>query len=384
MSYELLLPKKTMIGKGAVEKALPVWKNYGDRVFIVSDPGMKRLGNAQMLQDLLEQEGMKGILYSEICGEPTDEMIEEGFRLYKEEKCDHLIGFGGGSAIDAAKAIGALVTNGGCINDYMGKSIEKELPHLTAIPTTAGTGSEATQFTIINNTKDKVKMLLQGAALMPSLAVIDPRFTMTLPPAITASTGLDAFCHAVEAYTSRKATPLSDTFALSAYRRILKNLPAAYQDGNNAAAREEMAIAAFEAGIAFNNSSVTVVHGMSRPIGALFHIPHGTANAMLAEKCFTYVSDGTPERFGALYKVARPEENSRDIREAAGKFPEIVRELCVVCEIPTLAQYGIDKEEFMSCLEKMVHDAMESGSPQNTGKELLAEDLITIYRSLWN
>src|SRR5699024_773827 len=145
------------------------------------------------------------------------------------------------------------------------------------IPTTAGTGSEATQFTIITDTKNNVKMLLKGESFMPDLAVIDPAYTMTAPPGVTAATGLEALTRAIEAYTSRNAQPLTDIFAVSAVRRIFANLPAACEDGSNLVARKEMSLAALEAGIAFNNSSVTIVHGMSRPIGALFHVPHGTS-----------------------------------------------------------------------------------------------------------
>lgn len=383
MAYELLLPKRTLVGEGAVERALPLWKKIGRKVLLVTDPGMVKLGNAKRLQSLLECEGLEVTLYAEISGEPTDKMIEAGLKCYREAGCEHLIGLGGGSALDAMKAIGALVTNGGSIRDYNGRKITNAAPHMSAIPTTAGTGSEATQFTVINDTLHQVKMLLSGPVLLPELAVIDPRFTLSLPPAITASTGMDAFTHAVEAYTSRKATALSDTFARSAYRRIVTYLPAAYQDGSNQKAREEMAIAAFEAGIAFNNSSVTVVHGLSRPIGALFHVPHGISNAMLDEKCFSYVLDGAEERFAELASTAGAAAGEDDTQTAAGKFLNVVRNLCEICKIPTLSEYGINRDEFYTNIDKMAQDAWDSGSPQNTRKVLTKEDIIKIYKSLW-
>ena len=226
-------------------------------------------------------------------------------------------------------------------------------------------------------------MLLKGTVLIPQLAVVDPRFTLSVPPKITASTGLDAFTHAAEAYTSRRANSLSDTFALSAIKRIVKYLPAAYQNGSDVKAREEMAIGALEAGIAFNNASVTVVHGMSRPIGALFHVPHGTSNAMLDEACFAYVLDGNYKKFGDLARAvgaARPEDEDE---AAARKFLDVVRSLCETCHIPTLAEYGIDKEQFFARMDKMADDALESGSPANTAKELTKADILAIYRSLW-
>ena len=216
-------------------------------------------------------------------------MNSKELECYRSNGCDFLIALGGGSPIDAMKAIGSVVSNGGCINDYYGKIIDKPTPPMIAVPTTSGTGSEATQFTIITNTQADIKMLLKGAVLMPDLAIDDPAFTLTAPQSVTAATGLDALCHAAEAYTSRMAQPLTDEFALSAVKRIFKYLPICYNEGQNIKAREQMSLAALEAGIAFNNASVTIIHGMSRPIGALFHVPHGISNAMLMYECFSYV-----------------------------------------------------------------------------------------------
>ncbi|MFR5601075.1 MAG: iron-containing alcohol dehydrogenase [Lachnospiraceae bacterium] len=383
MAFQFLMPAKILVGEGALDQAVPVWKQMGTKALIVTDQSMVTLGNVARLEQLLKEAGIVSVVYPDINGEPTDVMIEAGLALYQAEHCDFLIGLGGGSPLDSMKAIGALATNGGKITDYMGREIEKAAPPMTAIPTTAGTGSEATQFTIISDTKRNIKMLLKGRVLIPDLAIVDPQFTLSAPKNITASTGMDAFTHAVEAYTSKKATKLSDTFAVSAIKRIVKNLPIVYKDGTDQEAREEMAIAALEAGIAFNNASVTVVHGMSRPIGALFHVPHGISNAMLDEVCFAYVLDGAYDRFGQLAREIGAAGLSDEDHQAAEKFLETVRALCRVCEIPTLKEYGIDQEEFFRNLDKMAGDAMESGSPSNTRKTLYKEDLIQIYKSLW-
>ena len=383
MAFEFLVPKHILVGEGALEKAVSIWAAEGKKALIVADPTMVQLGNTGKVAETLKKAGLDSVVYSDITGEPTDKMIDAGLSLYKAEGCDCLVAVGGGSALDSMKAIGALAANGGKITDYMGKEITGQIPPMTAIPTTAGTGSEATQFTIINDTEHNVKMLLKGSVLIPDLAIVDPQFTLSAPKKITASTGMDAFTHAAEAYTSKKATKMSDTFALSAIRRIVTYLPAAYQDGTNVEAREEMAIAALEAGIAFNNASVTVVHGMSRPIGALFHVPHGISNAMLDEKCFEYVIDGAYDRFGALARAVGAASDELSDEEAAGEFLKVVRKLCRICEIQTLKEYGIDQEKFFAELDKMASDAMESGSPSNTRKKLDKEDLIRIYRSLW-
>ena len=281
------------------------------------------------------------------------------------------------------KAIGAVVSNGGCINEYYGKIIDKPTPPMVAVPTTSGTGSEATQFTIITNTQADIKMLLKGAVLMPDLAIDDPAFTLTAPQSVTAATGLDALCHAAEAYTSRMAQPLTDEFALSAVKRIFKYLPICYNEGQNIKAREQMSLAALEAGIAFNNASVTIIHGMSRPIGALFHVPHGISNAMLMYECFSYVYDGAYSRFADLARAIGKAENDDDDKTAARKFIKACLELCEICEIPSLEKYGINKDEFFSQMDKMADDAMASGSPSNTIKEISKEDILEIYKALW-
>lgn len=254
---------------------------------------------------------------------------------------------------------------------------------MVAIPTTAGTGSEATQFTIITDTKKNIKMLLKGKVLMPSLAIIDPQFTMTAPPKITAATGLDALCHAVEAYTSRKAQTLSDTFAMSAVKRIFKYLPAAFKDGSNEEARVQMSVAALEAGIAFNNASVTIIHGMSRPIGALFHVAHGLSNAMLLKECLTFALEGAYDRFAELGRAVGVAADTDSDKEASEKFLAAVDAIAKELETPTLAEFGIDKDEFFKVIDKMAFDAMDSGSPQNTMRDVTEDDVKQIYRNLW-
>jgi alcohol dehydrogenase class IV len=254
---------------------------------------------------------------------------------------------------------------------------------MVAIPTTAGTGSEATQFTIITDTRKDIKMLLKGKVLMPSLAVIDPQFTMTAPPKITAATGLDALCHAVEAYTSNKAQTLSDTFAVSAVKRIFKYLPVAYQDGKNEEARVQMSVAALEAGIAFNNSSVTLIHGMSRPIGALFHVAHGLSNAMLIKVCLGFALEGAYDRFADLGRAVGVAAVEDDDKTAAEKFLAGVIAIVEELNTPTLEECGIDRETFFGVIDKMAHDAMESGSPQNTRKAVTQEDVVQMYKDLW-
>ena len=383
MAREFIVPGQIITGSGALNMAEETLKGLGKKALIVTDKVMIQLGNCAKVEAALKNQGVDYAIYSEIVGEPTDVMIENGLKAYKEEGCDFLVALGGGSPIDSMKAIGSLVVNGGNISDYMGKIIDVEMPPLVAIPTTAGTGSEATQFTIITDTKKDIKMLLKGKVLMPNLAIIDPQFTMTAPPKITAATGLDALCHAVEAYTSRKAQTLSDTFAMSAVKRIFKYLPVAFKDGQNEEARVQMSVAALEAGIAFNNASVTIIHGMSRPIGALFHVAHGLSNAMLLKECLTFALEGAYDRFAELGRAVGVASDADSDKEASEKFLAAVEAIVKELETPTLAEFGIDKEEFFKVIDKMAFDAMDSGSPQNTMREVTEEDVKQIYRNLW-
>nr|WP_321026698.1 iron-containing alcohol dehydrogenase [Clostridium neonatale] len=383
MSYEFSLPGRTIIGENALKDSESILKKLGKKAFIVTGKIVTKMGTVKVLTDCLEGIGIEYEVFNDITGEPTDTMIEAGVKAFKETGCDFCIAIGGGSPLDSGKAIVAMTTLDGNISDYMGKTIEGYFPPLVLIPTTAGTGSETTKFTIITDSKKDIKMLLKGESLLPSLAIIDYTLSITAPKKVTAATGMDALTHAVEAYTSRKANPLTDTYALAAIKRIFKYLPLAYEDGDNKKAREEMALAAFEAGVCINNASVTIVHGMSRPIGALFHVAHGVSNAMLIKECLSYVLDGAYERFADIGRAINAADENDSYKEASEKFLEKLSELCKIVEIPTLKEYGIDKNEFDKVVDKMAQDAMDSGSPSNTIKEVTKEDLVKIYENLW-
>jgi len=384
MAQEFIMPGKIISGSGALEQAQGYFNRLGKCALIVTDKAMVQLKNLDKVTDVLKKAGIPFHVYSEILGEPTDTMVEGGLAAYRENGCDFLIALGGGSPIDTMKAIAALVVNEGKISDFMGKEIGGNIPPMVAIPTTAGTGSEATKFTIITDTEKDVKMLLKGDALMPDLAIIDPQFTITSPPSLTAATGLDALTHAIEAYTSRKAQPMTDVFAMSAVKRIFENLPVAFHDGGNVKAREEMSLAALEAGVAFNNASVTIVHGMSRPIGALFHVPHGISNAMLLKECLSFALDGAYERFAELAQAIGVAGEFASCEENARAFLAAVDNICTELEIPTLAEYGINRDGFFAVMDKMAGDALASGSPANTRKEVSKADILKIYENLWN
>ncbi|MCI5669187.1 MAG: iron-containing alcohol dehydrogenase [Oscillospiraceae bacterium] len=377
MDFQIVLPGKTIAGKGAISRA--GLEKYGRKPLIVTG---KYTAKSPAAAELLKY-APYGVVFDGITGEPTVEMINAGVAAYHVNSCDHVIGIGGGSALDSAKAVAAMAVLGGSIAQYMGREIDGEFPPLVLIPTTAGTGSEATKFTIITDTEKDIKMLLKGDKLLPDLAVLDYSYTLSSPKTVTAATGMDALTHAIESFTSRRANPITDTFALSALKRIFANLPTAYNKPDDENAREQMLLAAYEAGVCINNASVTIVHGMSRPIGALFHVPHGISNAMLDIKCLGFAAQGAPEKFAAAARAIGVSDN-KDDKAAAQDFLDALSKLCAEVGIPTLAEYGIDREKFFAAMDKMADDALASGSPANTIREVTKQDILDIYASLWD
>lgn len=378
-----VIPNHTVVGTNVLGEAAPLLKKMGNKAFIVTGRHIAVSYMMKQLTALLDENGIDCVIFDGITGEPTDTMIEKGVEMLKSSGCDFIIGIGGGSPLDSAKAIAAMAVNEGSIADYNGKEITGEILPLAAIPTTAGTGSEATKFTVITDSEKGIKMLLKGDVLVPKLAIVDSSFTVGAPKSVTSATGLDALTHAVEAYTSRKAFSMTDTLAVSAVKRIMKYLPIAYKEPDNSLAREQMSIAALEAGICINNSSVTIVHGMSRPIGALFHVPHGMSNAMLLKECLSFAVSGAYEKFANLGRETGVASDSDSDETAAEKFIDSLQSICDVCEIPTLEQYGIDRDEYYSKISKMATDAVASGSPANTVKEVTVDDCIEIYKKLY-
>lgn len=378
-----VIPNHTVVGTNVLGEAAPLLKKMGNKAFIVTGRHVAVSDMMKQLTALLDENGIDCVIFDGITGEPTDTMIENGVEMLKSSGCDFIIGIGGGSPLDSAKAIAAMAVNEGSIADYNGKEITGEILPLAAIPTTAGTGSEATKFTVITDSEKGIKMLLKGDVLVPKLAIVDSSFTVGAPKSVTSATGLDALTHAVEAYTSRKAFSMTDTLAVSAVKRIMKYLPIAYREPDNSLAREQMSIAALEAGICINNSSVTIVHGMSRPIGALFHVPHGMSNAMLLKECLSFAVSGAYEKFANLGRETGAASDSDSDETAAEKFIDSLQNICDVCEIPTLEQYGIDRAEYYSKISKMATDAVASGSPSNTVKEVTVDDCIEIYKKLY-
>lgn len=382
----LRTPQTILYGPNAFDAVGKEAALRGKKALIISDHIMESLGNVGNLRDKLASERIESAVYLGVKSEPTDIYVDEALTVFKNENCDLIISLGGGSCIDTAKAVAVVATNGGYIGDYMGgKTLAKvaPVPHIT-LPTTAGTGSEATDVTVITNTSNDVKMMIKQPVFMPTVAIVDPLLTLSSPKSVTAATGVDALSHAVEGYISRRSQPMTDMLALSAMELIVGNLKAAYDDGNNVDAREGMSLGAMQAGMAFTNSSVCLVHGMSRPIGALFHVPHGFSNAMLLPAVLEFSKEYCVDRLADLGRYFDPSAKSLSNEEAAEIAVQSVKKLCLDLNIPNLKGWGIDREKFEASLDKMAEDALASGSPQNNPRVPTKEEIKELYRVAYN
>ncbi|TCP31264.1 alcohol dehydrogenase [Scopulibacillus darangshiensis] len=385
-SYKLQMPKATFYGAGALQHLGAEAKGLGDKVLIISDRMMEKLGYVRKCEEYLECSGLAHVKYLDISSEPTDIFVYEALELLKQENCDVLVAVGGGSCIDTAKAVSILATNGAVISDYMNNKrvAEKRGIPIIAIPTTAGTGSEATDVTVITNTKTDTKMMIKQPAFLPEKAIVDPELTLSSPQGVTSATGIDALTHAIEAYLSRQHQPYTDQIALSAIKVIMENIESAYSNGEDIRAREGMAYGAMLAGMAFSNSSVCLVHGMSRPIGALFHVPHGISNAMLLPIVLTYSQEGCIDRLAGISRFLYEDLKGLSKFELAEKFVHDVKKLCFALDIPSLKAWGINEKSFYGSLDKMASDAIDSGSPANNPKVPTKEDIMNLYKEAYH
>ncbi|UJL48295.1 iron-containing alcohol dehydrogenase [Virgibacillus sp. NKC19-16] len=377
----LRMPQTINYGRHAFEKVGEESAAKGKKALIISDKVMDDLGNVSDCRGFLSKESVDSTVYLGVESEPTDIYVAEALEIFKKEQCDIVISLGGGSCIDTAKAIAVLATNGGYIGDYMGAKKLADVdpvPHI-AIPTTAGTGSEATDATIIANTSNDVKMMIKQPVFMPVVAIVDPLLTMSSPKHVTAATGVDALSHAIEGYISKQSHPMTDMFALSAMKLITENIMTAYEDGENVNAREAMALGSLQAGIAFSNSSVCLVHGMSRPIGALFHVPHGYSNAMLLPAVLEFSKEASISRLADLGGIFSPEAINYTDEDAADLAVSSVKKLCLNLNIPNLSGWGIDKQEFETAAGKMSADALASGSPANNPRVPTQMEIEELY-----
>ncbi|NVK42017.1 MAG: iron-containing alcohol dehydrogenase [Oceanospirillaceae bacterium] len=386
MSTQVILPRVMQVGAGASQEIPNVLASLDcKRPLIVTDKVMVELGYAARIQQRLEQHMIFPDIFDATVPEPTVNSIQAGVEQARAGDYDCIIALGGGSPIDSAKAIAILAKHGGQMRDYKFPRIvlESGLP-VIAVPTTAGTGSEVTRFTIITDETSDEKMLCVGIGFMPVAALVDYELTLSVPARITADTGIDALTHAIEAYVSQKANLYSDTQALAAMKLLAPNLRRAYRDGEDKQAREAMMLGSTLAGVAFSNASVALVHGMSRPIGANFHVPHGLSNAMLLPKVTEFSIPAAPKRYADCARAMGVADHTDSDDEANGKLLEELRALNDELQVPTPAQFGIARERYFELMPAMAEQALASGSPGNNPRVPSAQEMVDIYRALWD
>lgn len=374
-------PKKIVFGIGSIESSgYEINRIAKGRILIITDSVIIKEGILGKLLSELDRYDLKYEIYDNVNGEPTDAHVRESLNLYKESNCSAIVAIGGGSPIDTAKAVSAMAANPGEISDYMGlEKIIKKGPPIVAIPTTAGTGSEATPVTIITDIRTNVKMLIISEYIIPDIAIVDPILIISCPPALTAAVGIDALTHAIEAYVSLKANPVTDMFALKAVNLIFLHLLEAYHNGKNLNAREKVMLGSNMAGIAFGNSSVALVHGMSRPIGANFHVPHGVSNAALLSVVMEYSYMANPDRYADIASAMGINITGMEKIEASKTCLESVKKLIYDLNIPALKDLGIKLDKLKELAPIMAQAAIDSGSPANNPKIATKEEIINLY-----
>jgi alcohol dehydrogenase class IV len=384
MSAVIYLPQILRIGAGASKELPQTLADLGvSRPLIITDAFIASNGYLDPLYEVLDSSAIQYGVFSDCVPDPTVESIDAGLASWHAGDYDCVVGFGGGSSMDSAKAISVLAAHGGHMRDY---KVPNPVPAgcpVIAIPTTAGTGSEATRATVISDTATNEKMLCMGIGLIPAAALVDFELTISMPYRLTADTAIDSLCHAMEAYVSKKANLFTDNIALTAMAAIAKNVRTACDEPSNIAAREKLMLAATQGGIAFSNSSVTLIHGMSRPIGAFYHVPHGLSNAMLMPAVTEYSLAGAQKRYADCARAMGLANNGDTDTSAGIKLLDGLYQLNEDLAVPTPKAFGIDAADYHANLQTMAEQALASGSPNNNPIVPSADEIISLYQKVY-
>jgi alcohol dehydrogenase len=371
MATEFFMPSVNVMGVGCVaEVPKQVRAVKGAKVLIVTDQALVATGVVAKVTALLDTESIPFAMFDTVQPNPTTQNVADGLAMYETEGCDVLMAVGGGSPIDCAKGIGLVAGNGGSITDYEGLDVSAEpMPPLITVNTTAGTASEMTRFTIITDTERKVKMAIVDRHVTPTVSVNDPELMASMPPSLTAATGMDALTHAIEALVSTGATPLTDSVALTAIELIGQHLPAAVKDGSDMAAREQMAYAQFMAGMAFNNASLGYVHAMAHQLGGFYDLPHGVCNAILLPVVSEFNAPAAADKLAQAAAALGAKADAAECIKA-------IRKLSKAVGIPSgLAELGVKEDDFATLANNAMKDACMLTNPREAAKD----DVIGMY-----
>lgn len=379
------LPREIRLGGGTLDELAEVLARFGlSRPLIVTDGWIAASGLLERVERLLAAAGIAARAFTGVVPDPTVTSVEAAVDFLGEGDHDCVIGLGGGSPIDTAKMVAVRALRDVPVSALKAPHQENTpgLP-IIAIPTTAGTGSEATRFTVITDAETDEKMLCAGLAYLPTIAIVDYELTLSKPARLTADTGIDSLVHAIEAYVSKRANPFSDAAALAAMRLIWPNLPLACADPGNRAAREALMHGALQGGIAFSNASVALVHGMSRPIGAHFHVSHGLSNAMLMAVVTQWSAPAALPRYATCARAMGLASEAESDQGAVGRLVEALHRINHDLKVPSPCAYGIDKARWDELLPLMAEQALASGSPANNPRVPDAETIVELYRQAW-
>lgn len=351
------------------------------RILVVSDPGVKAAGWTGQAVEKIEETGLAHTLFDKVTTNPDSPQVEKGAALYRKEKCDAVLGVGGGSALDVAKAVAIIVSNGGSIENYEGVDhIHSPLPPTIMVPTTAGSGSEMSQFSIIIDPKRKKKMTIVSKSLVPDIAIVDPFVLMTKDHLLTAATGLDAISHAIEAYVSVAATPLTDVNALNALKLAAANLRPSTASHTNLEAKRSMAMASMQAGLAFSNAILGAVHAMSHAIGGRYELPHGEINSILLPHVMEFNLIASPARFAEIGDILGASAHTEDEMEKGRFGIRALRELAADIGAPkTLKEVGLHNPDF----HKMAKIALEDACMVTNPRDVSIRDIEDLFQKAY-
>ena len=382
----IYMPRSLRIGGGAIVMLPDALEQAGlSRPLLVTDPFMAESGVLARVRGLLNGARIESGVFAGVVPDPTVASVEAALQALRAGEHDCVVGIGGGSSIDTAKMVAVLARHEATPRSLRFPHVQDApgLP-IVAVPTTAGTGSEATRVTVITDEATDEKMMCLGLAYMPTIAIVDFELSLSKPWRLTADTGLDALTHAIEAYVSRRANPFTDGLALTAMGRIWRNVETACRQPEDRAAREQMMLGATEAGMAFSNASVALVHGMSRPIGAHFHVAHGLSNAMLLPAVTAWSIPGAQARYATCARVMGIVPTGEGDANAAAALVDALRMRNRTLEVPTPRRFGIEPERWGSRLEVMAEQAIASGSPGNNPRIPEVGEIVALYRAVYD
>lgn len=379
MSYKFFMPAISLMGADCLKDAGDQVGELGfKKALIVTDKVLGQIGIVKKVTDVLDNKNIEYAIYDETKPNPTVKNVNDGLALLKEKECDFVISLGGGSAHDCAKGIALLATNGGEIKDYEGvdKSKKPQLP-MVGINTTAGTGSEMTLFAIITDEERHIKMALVDKHLTPIIAVNDPMLMLAMPKSLTAATGMDALTHAIEAYVSTSATPITDACAEKAIELISNYLVNAVENGQDVEARDMMAYAEYLAGMAFNNASLGYVHAMAHQLGGFYNLPHGVCNAILLPHVQEYNKATSASRLAKIAKIMGGNIEGLTDEQGADICIDMIKSLSQTIGIPEgLGVLGVKESDFETLATNALNDACSLTNPRKGN----LEEVIAIFK----